>query len=37
MELEGRFGGPKKEFTIVGNHVEGYPEGFVKVSIDDRL
>ena len=37
MELEGRFSGRKKEFTIVGNQVEGYPDGFVKVSIDDRL
>jgi methylisocitrate lyase len=37
MELEGRFSGKTKEYTIVGNQVEGYPEGFVKTPIDDRL
>jgi methylisocitrate lyase len=37
MELEGRFSGKKKEYTIVGNEVEAYPEGFVKVPITDRL
>ncbi len=30
MELEARFSGRKKEFTIVGNEVEDYPEGFVQ-------
>jgi methylisocitrate lyase len=37
MELEGRFGGKQKEFTIVGNAVEAYPEGFVKTPITDRF
>ncbi len=30
MELEARFSGRRKEFTIVGFQVEDYPEGFVK-------
>ena len=37
MELEGRFSGRKKEYTIVGNAVEEYPEGFVKTPITDRF
>jgi len=37
MELEGRFSGKKKEYTIVGNDVEAYPEGFVKTPITDRF
>lgn len=37
MELEGRFSGRAKEYTIVGNQVEDFPEGFVRSSIDDRL
>jgi len=37
MELENRFSGGDKEFTIVGKAVEDYPEGFVKVPIKDRL
>jgi methylisocitrate lyase len=37
MELEGRFSGRRKEYTIVGNEVEEYPEGFVRTPIDDRL
>ncbi len=37
MELEGRFSGRKKEYTIVGNAVEEFPEGFVRTPIDDRL
>lgn len=37
MELEGSFGGKHKEYTIVGNEVEGYPEGFVRTPIRDRL
>ncbi|MWV26927.1 isocitrate lyase/PEP mutase family protein [Aurantiacibacter rhizosphaerae] len=37
MELESRFGGDKKDFTIVGNAVEDFPEGFVRSKIDDRL
>lgn len=37
MALEGRFSGHKKEYTIVGNAVEDYPEGFVKTPITDRF
>lgn len=37
MELEGRFSGRKKEYTIVGNDVEAYPEGFVKTPITERF
>ena len=37
MELQGRFGGQKKEYTIVGNKVEDFPAGFVRTKIDDRL
>ena len=37
MELEGRFSGHSRRYTIVGNKVEQYPEGFVKTPITDRL
>jgi 2-methylisocitrate lyase-like PEP mutase family enzyme len=37
MELEGRFSGRDKEYTIVGNEVEDFPAGFVRTPIDDRL
>jgi methylisocitrate lyase len=37
MALEERFSGRKKEFTIVGNEVEDYPEGFVRTPITDRF
>ncbi len=37
MELQARFGSEKKEYTIVGNKVEDFPEGFVRTPIDDRL
>jgi 2-methylisocitrate lyase-like PEP mutase family enzyme len=37
MELENRFTGAGKEYTIVGNHVEDFPAGFYRSSIDDRL
>ncbi len=37
MELEGRFSGRPKEYTIVGNKVEEFPEGFYRSRIDDRL
>ena len=37
MELEASFGGKAKEYTIVGNEVESYPEGFVRTPIRDRL
>jgi methylisocitrate lyase len=37
MELESRFTGKKKDYTIVGNDVSAYPEGFIRTPIDDRL
>ena len=37
MELEARFGGQRKDYTIVGNEVEDFPAGFVRTPIDDRL
>jgi len=37
MELENRFTGGGKEYTIVGNKVESFPDGFYRSSIDDRL
>ena len=37
MELESRFGGERKAYTIVGHAVEDFPEGFVRTPIDDRL
>lgn len=37
MELENRFTGAGKEYTIVGNQVEEFPEGFFRSKIDDRL
>ena len=37
LELENRFTGNDKEYTIVGHHVDDYPEAFVKVDIEDRL
>lgn len=37
MELQGRFGGAKKEYTIVGHKVDDFPDGFVRTPIDDRL
>ncbi|WP_294291768.1 isocitrate lyase/PEP mutase family protein [uncultured Sphingomonas sp.] len=37
MELENRFTGGGKEYTIVGNKVEDFPEGFVRSRIDDRF
>ena len=37
MELEARFTGEKKDYTIVGNKVEDFPEGFVRSPIEDRL
>ena len=37
MELESRFTGKRKSYTIVGNDVEAFPEGFVRSAIDDRL
>ena len=37
MELESRFTGKKKEYTIVGNDVMPFPDGFVRTPIDDRL
>jgi methylisocitrate lyase len=37
MELEGRFTGNKKEYTIVGNQVDAFPKGFVRTKIEDRF
>lgn len=37
LELENRFTGNDKEYTIVGHHVDGYPEGFKVVDIEERL
>ena len=37
MELEGRFTGEKKKYTIVGNAVHTFPEGFVRTPIEDRF
>lgn len=37
MELESRFSGKSKEYTIVGKHVDDYPKGFVRFPIDDRV
>lgn len=37
LELENRFTGENKEYTIVGHHVDEYPEEFAKVDIEDRL
>ena len=37
MELEERFSGRKKQYTIVGHEVEDYPAGFVRTPILDRF
>lgn len=37
MRLENEFTNKNKEYTIVGNAVEEYPEGFVKTPIRDRF
>ena len=37
MELEGRFTGRKKDYTIVGNNVDDFPKGFVRNPIEDRF
>ncbi len=37
MELEGKFTGEHKDYTIVGNEVDAFPEGFVRTAIEDRL
>lgn len=37
MALENRFTLAEKEYTIVGNHVEDFPEGYVRPAIEDRL
>ena len=37
MELEARFTNINKRYTIVGNDVEDFPEGFVRTPIDKRL
>ena len=37
MELEGKFTGENKYYTIVGKGVDVFPEGFIKTAIEDRL
>jgi hypothetical protein len=37
MKLENSFTGIGKEYTIVGNAVEDFPEGFLRSDIKDRL
>ncbi|HSW58062.1 MAG TPA: isocitrate lyase/phosphoenolpyruvate mutase family protein [Dehalococcoidales bacterium] len=37
MELEGRFTGETKKYTIVGNQVDSFPPGFVRTPIEDRF
>jgi methylisocitrate lyase len=37
MELEAKFTGKKKDYKIVGNAVAGFPKGFVRTKIDERL
>jgi len=37
MELEAKFTGITKEYTIVGNNVDTFPEGFVRTPIENRL
>jgi methylisocitrate lyase len=37
MQLEAKFTGQKKSYTIVGNKVETFPRGFVRNKIEDRL
>ncbi|MBR3275715.1 MAG: isocitrate lyase/PEP mutase family protein [Eubacterium sp.] len=37
MELEREFTHANKEYTIVGHKVEGYPEGFVRPNIKDKI
>jgi methylisocitrate lyase len=37
MDLESRFTGDKKEYTIVGNQVDAFPRGFVRTRIEDRF
>ncbi|GAW98508.1 isocitrate lyase/PEP mutase family protein [Secundilactobacillus mixtipabuli] len=37
LELENSFTGQNKEYTIVGHHVDDYPEGFKHVDIEERF
>ena len=37
MKLEAKFTGEIKEYTIVGNDVDAFPEGFIRTPIEDRL
>ena len=37
MELEAKFTGETKNYKIVGNDVDAYPEGFTKTAIEDRF
>jgi len=37
MELEAKFTGETKNYKIVGNDVDGYPEGFIRTAIEGRF
>lgn len=37
MDMESRFTGMKKNYTIVGNDVDAFPEGFTRTAIEDRF
>jgi len=37
MELEAKFTGETKEYKIVGNNVDAFPEGFIRTPIEYRL
>jgi methylisocitrate lyase len=37
MELEAKFTGKKKDYKIVGNAVDDFPEGFVRTKIEERF
>lgn len=37
MELERKFTGADKRYTIVGNSVEAFPDGFVRTPIENRF
>lgn len=37
MELERKFTGKKKTYTIVGNDVDAFPESFIRNPIEDRF
>lgn len=37
MKLENKFTRSEREYTIVGNKVKGYPEGFCRPDVEHRL